>query len=139
MLLVTCYGNAQQLFYQNTYKGGVTADGVSYAEYSELQPDTINFQLHIPATSTVKKAFLFTLRHIWLPGNPSNNAPLPIKFNNNNLTIDTSTIVTQVVFCATGVPTWFCCKDVTSQEWQDRSRDISFSYCLKLLLFLVLL
>ncbi|MFI5141584.1 MAG: hypothetical protein ACHQII_04430, partial [Bacteroidia bacterium] len=115
LFLFSFQTKAQLLFYQDTYKGGVTADGVSYIDFNELRADTINFQIHVPATSVIKKAFLFTNKHIWLVGSkPIKDAPLPIKFNNISLTIDSSTIVTPVFNIASGTSCWICCKDVTA-------------------------
>ena len=96
---------AQLLFYQDTYKGGVTADGVSYFGVDYLQPDTINFQLHIPIGTTIRKAFIFSDRIPWYSINETH--PLPINFNNTILQLDSSCIITTFDFSIVA-------KDVTS-------------------------
>jgi gliding motility-associated-like protein len=82
---------AQLLFYQDTYKGGVTSDGYSYFGVDYLQPDTINFQLQIQAGSTIRKAFLLSNRIPWYAINETH--PLLVNFNNTIIQIDSSCIV----------------------------------------------
>jgi gliding motility-associated-like protein len=53
-----CIINAQQLFYQNTFKGGVCGDGKSYVDVSYIFQDTINFENIVPPSSIIKSSFL---------------------------------------------------------------------------------
>ncbi len=62
ILILLCFlpsvSFCQQLFYQNTFKGGVCGDGRSYNSHDYLFPDTVHFANVVPSTATVKKAFL---------------------------------------------------------------------------------
>jgi len=53
---------AQLLYYQNTYKGGVSFDGITYSAQGWQSPDTIHFQNSIPIGSTLKRAFLISYK-----------------------------------------------------------------------------
>jgi hypothetical protein len=92
---------AQMLYYQNTYKGGASFDGRAYFDYDYLQPDTIVFKNNIATGSTIKKAFLISQRlNSWVVGStPIGDIPLNIIFNNNNLIIDSSDIITNNYNC----------------------------------------
>jgi len=108
---------AQVIFYQDTYKGGITSDGVSYAAQEYFSADSINFQLSIPATSTIRKAFLLTLRFPFIKGTlPKKDAPFKVKFNNTYISFDSSDIATNRFLCdyAPDASNWILAEDVSS-------------------------
>ncbi|HTA61327.1 MAG TPA: gliding motility-associated C-terminal domain-containing protein [Bacteroidia bacterium] len=114
-LFFTYRSKAQLLFYQDTYKGGVTSDGVSYHGYDYLQPDTINFQLHIPVGSSIRKAYLLSMRVHWYSINEAN--PLLVNFNNNVISFDSSDIITNKFNCDFSIQSdslWIVSKEVTN-------------------------
>ncbi|MEO8761110.1 MAG: gliding motility-associated C-terminal domain-containing protein [Bacteroidia bacterium] len=117
LLLLTLFytTKAQMLFYQNTYKGGVTSDGVSYYGYDYLQPDTINFQTHVAAGSTIKKAFLLSWRFNGYIGHPpTKDTPIELNYNNHFIQMDSSDIATTRFICKTNLDeNYIIAKDVT--------------------------
>jgi gliding motility-associated-like protein len=118
VFLIAFNAKSQLLFYQDTYKGGVTADGVSYCGYDYLQADSINFQLHIPITATIRKAYLLNLRYIYIQGGttPFKDSPMPVYFNSTLLTFDSSTVLTNTyydTYSNPADPTWISGIDVT--------------------------
>src|SRR5690554_1801010 len=84
-ILFCCFNNvnAQVIFHQDTYRGGVTAGGLSSGMGGNY---TDTLQLHIPNGSSIKKAYLF----IHTQGIPSIK---PIKVNNEYFTFDTSNYI----------------------------------------------
>ncbi|MBC8047883.1 MAG: gliding motility-associated C-terminal domain-containing protein [Fimbriimonadaceae bacterium] len=52
---------AQTLFYEDEFKGGATASGGSPGAYATYTPS--DFEIFIPAGSTIRKAYLFAGRH----------------------------------------------------------------------------
>src|ERR1700757_91510 len=118
-LFVTCLSKAQLLFYQDTYKGGSTSDGRTYASFDYMQADTIKFQLHIPVGSVIRKSFLITHRGFTFSYMKDNS--LQVNFNNNNIKFDSSDIVTNLFHCdysATSANNWLLAKDVTTLTQQ---------------------
>ena len=90
---------AQLLLYQDTYKGGVTSDGYSYYGSDYLQADTINFQTYIASGSTIRKAYLLSLRIVFISDyQPYKDSPLPLKFNNSALIFDSSDVATNIYY-----------------------------------------
>jgi gliding motility-associated-like protein len=107
----------QMLFYQDTYKGGICADGHTYASTSYFGADTIKFQNTVPAGATIRKAFLISWRGKVQWTQDYNDTPRQMKFNNNNLVFDSSDIVTNIHYCSLhpiGAATWGLAKDVTN-------------------------
>ena len=106
----------QLLFYQDTYRGGVTSDGVAYYGFDYLQPDTINFQTYIAPSSTIRRAYLFSLRFNFVVGKTTiYDNPLIVQFNNFALSFDSSLILTQKFTSLSGLDeVWVVGKDVTS-------------------------
>lgn len=85
----------QLLFYQDTYRGGVTSDGVSYYGFDYLQADTILFTTNIPTGSTLRRAFLFSFRTNFFVGSyTTKDDPLTVTFNNQPMSFDSSLILT---------------------------------------------
>ncbi|MFI5141607.1 MAG: hypothetical protein ACHQII_04570, partial [Bacteroidia bacterium] len=81
---VTLCSNAQLLYLQENYKGGVSVDGKSYYRQDYLSKDTINFVNTVPVGSSIKKALLISLRFVALVGSiPEHDNPLQLIFNNN--------------------------------------------------------
>ncbi|MHB8260881.1 MAG: gliding motility-associated C-terminal domain-containing protein [Bacteroidia bacterium] len=108
ILFVLFFANskAQLLYYQSTYKGGISYDGRSYEGFDYLQPDTIVFQNSISAGSTFKKAYLISQRlNSWVVGStPIADIPLQLVFNGNNLIIDSADIVANYYNCDYSTP-----------------------------------
>jgi gliding motility-associated-like protein len=104
---------AQLLFYQDTYKGGVTSDGRAYLGFDYLQPDTIDFKLNIPSGATIRKAFLISKGILWKEEISSKDSPLFVNLNNHTLTIDSSCRVTNFYFTG-GTYMWGVNIDVTA-------------------------
>ncbi|MFN0276014.1 MAG: gliding motility-associated C-terminal domain-containing protein [Chitinophagales bacterium] len=61
LLLSTFYCAGQTLFYEDEFKGGATASGGSPGAYATYTPS--DFEVFIPAGSTIRKAYLFAGRH----------------------------------------------------------------------------
>jgi len=101
LLLITCGSKAQLLFYQDTYKGGVSFDGRAYEGFDYLAPDTIIFQNSVSIGSTLKKAYLISqrLNSFNISDPPITDIPLHIIFNNNNIIIDSADIVANYYNC----------------------------------------
>ncbi|MFN3341373.1 MAG: gliding motility-associated C-terminal domain-containing protein [Flavobacteriales bacterium] len=78
--------NAQVLFYQDVFYGGVTAGGFSTGQGQGL--GTLN--LYIEPGSTIRKAFLFTYRIGYPP-------PVPITVNGTPYWFDTTNILMNVL------------------------------------------
>ncbi len=86
---------SQQLFYQNNFRGGVSGDGVSYYFFDFMQADTIQLANTVPMGSVIRKAYLFSLREIYdLGKTPQKDAPITVKLNQNDIVIDSNSIVT---------------------------------------------
>ena len=69
--------HAQLLYLQENYRGGVSVDGKSYYFETYLQADTINFQNTVPIGSSIKKAFILSLRfNNFVVGSQSVETPL---------------------------------------------------------------
>ncbi len=115
---------AQLLFYQDTYKGGITSDGVSYYSYDYLQADTVNFQTHVALGSIIKKAFLLSWRFNFYVGHPpTKDTPIQLTYNNNLLEIDSSDIVTPKFICRSGLDeNYIVAKDVTVFTQQSNNK-----------------
>jgi len=117
-ILIFTNVKAQVLFYQDTYKGGITSDGYTYYGTNYLHADTINFQLHIPSTSTIRKAFLLSFVIVGNSSNPNiKDRPLILNFNNNTLVIDSSCRVANFFRCdysSNSNYCWIVAKDVTN-------------------------
>jgi gliding motility-associated-like protein len=117
-LFFTDYSNAQELYYQNTFKGGASFDGKTYVSLYWQNPDTILFQNSVPAGCTLKKAFLISYRggcvynHV-----PAVDYPIHFKYNNQTIQFDSSDIATPA-FLTRPNPLnaieWMSVKDVTS-------------------------
>jgi len=116
-LLFTFYSNAQLLYLQENYKGGVSVDGKEYYGGDNLNVDTITFVNTVPAGSTIKKALLLSLRFVALVGSvPEHDNPLQLLFNNNAITIDSTDIATPAFYgygLTANEPNWITVKDVT--------------------------
>ncbi len=116
-LLIFTNVKAQVLFYQDTYKGGITSDGYAYYGTYYLQADTINFQLHIPSSSTIRKAYLLSLRGILMANaTPQKDSPLQVNFNNNIIAFDSSSVISNLFHCNyfnTDGRVWISAQDVT--------------------------
>src|SRR5690554_6316671 len=84
-ILFCCFNNvnAQVIFHQDTYRGGVTAGGLSSGMGGDY---TDTLQLHIPNGSSIKKAYLF----IHTQGAPSIK---PIKLNDQYFSFDTTSYI----------------------------------------------
>ena len=54
-VLFTFTSLGQQVFYQDIFKGGVTGDGIG----TRTANSSREFNVHIPANSTIRKAFIF--------------------------------------------------------------------------------
>lgn len=110
---------AQVLFYQNTIKGGVTGDGISYFNMDYLQADTFQFATSIPNGSVIKTAYLFSLRGIYQVGLvPQKDNSVMVKINNINVEIDSSNIITPKFYSDLSTPSgegWITVSDVTSK------------------------
>ena len=95
LLFFTYNCNAQLLYLQENYKGGISVDGKGYYGQNYMQADTINFVNSVPPGSTIKKAFLISYRVLFQINNPKpNDNPFLFIFNNDSLTFDSSNIVT---------------------------------------------
>ena len=98
---LTIQAKSQLLYYQNSYKGGISYDGRSYQSFDYLQADSIVFQNIIPASSILKKALLISQRinsiDISAPHIP--DTPLKLIFNGTSFFIDSSDIVTNYFNC----------------------------------------
>ena len=100
-LFLYCFTNvkAQLLFYQDTYKGGVSVDGRSYYGSDCLQADLINFQNIAPIGSILKKAFLISNHYVLqAPATKDNN--ISLVFNGTTITIDSSDIASSYYSCS---------------------------------------
>ena len=64
LLFFTYNCNAQLLYLQENYKGGISVDGKGYYGQNYMQPDTINKVNSVPPGSTIKKTFLISLRFV---------------------------------------------------------------------------
>ena len=116
---LTIQAKAQLLYYQDSYKGGISYDGRSYQAFDYLQPDTINFKNNISVGSHLKKAYLISQRlNSWIVGSkPINDIPIKLNFNGNNIFIDSSNIVTNYYNCDYSNPSGslsIVVKDVTA-------------------------
>ena len=114
-LLFTYIIKAQFLFYQDTYKGGVTSDGRSYYGFDYLQADSFALYTHIPSGASIRKAYLISIR-IKRGATPLSEVPLQLKLNNYSFTLDSSDIVTNNFSCYLAITNTTCmvAKDVTS-------------------------
>src|ERR1700740_1385358 len=114
-LLFTFCSKAQLIFYQDAYKGGVASDGVAYFRQDYLLADSINFQLNIPPTATIRKTYLLSLRFVYVQTGllPLKDNTLPVYFNNTLLNFDSTSILT--AYYDTYTPpadhTWICGMD----------------------------
>ena len=129
-LLFTRYNNAQELYYQNTFKGGASFDGKTYVSLDWQNPDTINFQNAVPAGCTLKKAFLISNKGGCIYNHvPSVDYPIHFKYNNQNIQFDSSDIATPV-FYTRPIPLnavmWMCVKDVTSLTLSNNNKLITY-------------
>src|ERR1700756_3303281 len=120
LAFINLSSKAQLLFYQNTFKGGISFDGVTYSDYEWLQADTVNFHNSVPLGCTLKKAFLisFKISCSFINGAyPQIDPPVTLKFNNQNIQFDSSTDVTPVFYSnntTTNGQCWVTTKDVTT-------------------------
>ena len=110
---------AQELFYQSTYKGGVSYDGKSYYSQSWTVADSIKFQNSAPIGCAIKKAFLISLKESCVTSNthPAFDLPVSFQYNNHKIQFDTTDNVTPEFYSNTiGVYSqcWMCVKDVTT-------------------------
>jgi gliding motility-associated-like protein len=80
---------AQLLFYQNTYKGGISVDGKGYEGFDCLQSDSIIFKNSVAISSVIKKAYLIAEYSLFTTI-INKDSKLPFKFNGNNLELDSS-------------------------------------------------
>jgi gliding motility-associated-like protein len=108
---------AQFLYYQDTYKGGISMDGKSYYGQDYLHSDTIKFVNTVPAGSVIKKAYLISDKLAYYYGTVlEKDNPIPFIFNNHNITIDSTNQVAP--FFNNSVPlflyNWIIVKDVTT-------------------------
>jgi gliding motility-associated-like protein len=119
ILFFLCFTNlkAQLLYYQDTYKGGISVDGRSYFGKFYAAADSISFQNSVPAGSFIKKAFLISNRGGWLILTQQKDNPVKMIFNNHSITFDSSDIVTNLFHCDYTNPSvslWMAAKDVTA-------------------------
>jgi hypothetical protein len=108
----------QQLFYQNTYKGGVCGDGISYNSKDYLWADTIRFANVVPPGTVIKKAFLISYKLIFYAGNhPVKEPAISFKFNNNIISYDSTDNVSPFFHCdffsSSSGDNWIVSKDVS--------------------------
>lgn len=122
LFLTPIEGSSQLLFYQDTYKGGISSDGKSYWKVDYLSSDTIPFLCSIPVGSSIRKAYLLSMRFAYysalsLDSVPKKDNPVDLIYNGVPLTIDSNDIVTSLFFCDTYVPSArgnMVVKDVTA-------------------------
>lgn len=109
---------SQQLFYQNTFRGGITANGISYASQEYLNSDTINLGNLIPNGATIKKATLFMLRSTYVTNDLyKKDYSITLKLNNIDLTIDSNNVLPGIFGFSTTAPNHYgqlVAKDVTN-------------------------
>src|ERR1700739_1229726 len=119
LLLFSFQLQAQELFYQNTFKGGVSFDGVTYSDYGWLNSDIIHFQNSVPAGCTLKKAFLISYKISCASGSndyPPFDIPVLFNYNGHSIQFDTSDNVTPLFYSSPVSPygqSWMCVKEVT--------------------------
>ena len=117
---------AQLLFYQDTYRGGVTSDGYSYFGLDYLQADSIIFQTHIANGSIIRKSYLLFQHHVLESGlTPKKDSPLQVNFNNTLITLDSSYISTNMFYSSFSVSPdeiWITVKDVTTLTQQSNNK-----------------
>ena len=114
LLLTTCSSNAQELYYQNTFKGGASFDGVTYVGLDWEQADTIRFQNKVPVGCVLKKAYLISFKQNC--GNAVHDTPLTLSYNNKAIQFDTADNATPVFYSQIASPydaDFMCIKDVT--------------------------
>ena len=118
LLLNACYSNAQELYYQNTFKGGVSFDGVTYYTEYWMDADTIHFKNAVPTGSILKRAFLISLKFSCASNNyPVFDIPLGVSYNSKAIQFDTSDNATPLFYSQpvqTNAQCWMCVKDVTT-------------------------
>ena len=110
---------AQQLYYQNTFKGGTSFDGATYAGQDWSNPDSIPFKNSVPTGCALKKAFLISLKEsCGSNGNyPIHDIPISFQYNNHVIQFDTSDNVTDLFYSRiiqVNAQQWMCVKDVTA-------------------------
>ena len=94
LFLITTLGEAQLLYLQQNYHGGVSVDGKEYYNEDNLNPDTLNFINVAPVGSIIKRALLISHRFPFKTGTKTNDDPLQIIFNSIPLAIDSNSILT---------------------------------------------
>lgn len=117
LFLFTVHGKAQVLYYQGTYKGGVSFDGKEYFATNWISSDTIYFQNSVPIGCTLKKAFLigFRFTNYSLLQMPTHDNPLFLNYNSQIIRFDSSNIATPVFYAdPLSMFMWMSVKDVTS-------------------------
>lgn len=119
LLLVLSFQTwAQELYYQSTFKGGVSYDGKSYVALKWGFGDSIHFQNSVPAGSTIKKACLVSLRQSCNGNNyPAFDIPISFMYNNHVIQFDTTDIATPLFYSratSLNAQMWMAVKDVTT-------------------------
>ncbi len=110
---------AQELYYQSTYKGGVSYDGKSYYSLDWYNADSIKFQNSVPAGCTIKKAFLISLKFSCSTFGvyPAIDYPISFNYNGHSIQFDTSDNATPLFYTRpiqVNAQCWMCVKDVTT-------------------------
>ncbi|MBS1646907.1 MAG: gliding motility-associated C-terminal domain-containing protein [Bacteroidetes bacterium] len=106
------------LFYQNTFRGGCSFDGVTYVGTTWTFSDTMHFKNTVPSGCSLKKAFLMSLKETCKSFGvyPTHDAPISFDYNNHIIQFDTTTNGTPMFFSGTGgsnARMWVAVKDVT--------------------------
>ncbi|MBS1647205.1 MAG: gliding motility-associated C-terminal domain-containing protein [Bacteroidetes bacterium] len=128
-LYTTYISQAQFLYYQNTFKGGCSFDGMTYNYLDWMSPDTIYFNNVVPVGCLLKKAFLFSIkltcdRQHSFP----EDAPFPFKYNNNLIQFDSSNNATPYFFLeSAAAPSYIVLKDVTSLTHNSNNKVITYA------------
>jgi len=91
-IFLSIQGQAQLLYLQDNFRGGICVDGKGYPGGAGVQADTIIFQNSVPAGGMVRKAFLITEHHPFFP-NPVKDNNVSLLFNGNPVIIDSSNII----------------------------------------------
>ena len=120
LILNSFAGLGQNLFFQDTYKGGIASDGKSYFKVDYLSADTISFLCSVPGGSTIRKAFLISNMSYFFSAIPDSvprfNNPTNLIFNGVPIAIDSNDVASKYFHCDDSNPSgkWgMVIKDVT--------------------------